>query len=420
MKIGVIGAGAAGLCAIKHALSFGCEVVAFEQSDEIGGTWAYTDEIGKDKYGNDIHSSMYKGLHTNLPKELMLFPDLPFPMQEKSFVSANDVNNYLKLYAETFKLRSHIKFHHHVLRVRPLPDTSTWEVTVVNFSERKYEKLTFDAVLVCNGHFSTPSVPQLEGKNIFRGKQMHSHDYKVPNVFANKRVLVIGGGPSGIDISQEIIQCAEKVFWSNHISPAKKVPGKNLVQKTDIEKFTEDGAVFMDGSTETFDEIIYCTGYKYIYPFLSADCGIISDDSYVRPLYKHCLNINNPTLALIGLPVYVCPFQMFDLQIRFCLTFMTRPNQLPSRQEMIEDTNREMNGRWVRGLAKNKAHSMGQGHQDKYYSDLAETANTTPIKPVMLQMYNENRRNQQFNFANYRKMKFTVLDDENFETRLLP
>lgn len=420
MRIGVIGAGAAGLCAIKHAISFSCEVVAFEQSDVIGGTWVYTDEIGKDKYGNDIHSSMYKGLHTNLPKELMLFPDLPFPPQEKSFVSANDVNNYLKLYADTFNLRGHIKFQHHVLRLRPVPDTSTWEVTVINYSERKYEKYVFDAVLVCNGHFSTPSNPQLEGRDVFKGQQMHSHDYKVPTVFANKRVLVIGGGPSGIDISQEISQYAEKVFWSNHISPAKQVPGENLVQKTDIEKLTADGADFMDGSSETFDEIIYCTGYKYTYPFLSADCGISCDHNYIRPLYKHCLSINHSTLALIGLPFYVCPFQMFDLQIKFCLTFMTRRNQLPSKQEMIEDTNREMNGRWVRGLAKNKAHSMGHGHQDKYYADLAEAAKITPIKPVMLKMYDENRRNQQLDFANYRRMQFTVLDDENFVTKLLP
>lgn len=420
MKIGVIGAGAAGLCAIKQALSFGCEVIAFEQSETIGGTWVYNDQIGKDRYGNNVHSSMYKGLQTNLPKELMMFPDLPFPAQEKSFIPASDVNSYLKLYADTFKLQGHIRFQHHVLRVRHLPDTEAWEVIVLNYSERKYDKLSFDAMLVCNGHFSTPSIPHFEGNNVFRGMQIHSHDYKIPHQFAGKRVLVIGGGPSGVDISQEVSKCARTVFWSNHLTPSKVITATNLLQKTDVKKLTEDGALFMDGSSEVFDGIIYCTGYKYTYPFLSADCGVLCDDNFISPLYKHCLSINSPTLGLIGLPVYVCPFQMFDLQIRFCLTFMTRQKELPPKEQMIEDTDREMNGRWIRKLTKRKAHSLGMGYQDKYYADLASTAGITPIKPVILRMYDENKRNQKSNFANYRHMKFTVIDDESFEAKLLP
>lgn len=53
MTIGTIGAGAAGLVAVKQALSFGCEVIAFEQSDKIGGTWVYTE--GKNAHSLDVH-----------------------------------------------------------------------------------------------------------------------------------------------------------------------------------------------------------------------------------------------------------------------------------------------------------------------------------------------------------------------------
>lgn len=60
MRIGVIGAGPAGLCAVKRSLEFGCEVIAFEQSEKIGGTWNLT-EIITDKNGLDVHSSMYEG-----------------------------------------------------------------------------------------------------------------------------------------------------------------------------------------------------------------------------------------------------------------------------------------------------------------------------------------------------------------------
>ena len=42
----------------------------------------YNDKVGKDENGMPIHSSMYKSLKTNLPKEVMAFPDFPFPSDE--------------------------------------------------------------------------------------------------------------------------------------------------------------------------------------------------------------------------------------------------------------------------------------------------------------------------------------------------
>lgn len=62
MRICVIGAGAAGLCAARHTLAAGHEVVVFEQTADVGGTWVYTDLVGKDEYGLPISTSMYRGL----------------------------------------------------------------------------------------------------------------------------------------------------------------------------------------------------------------------------------------------------------------------------------------------------------------------------------------------------------------------
>lgn len=62
MKIAVVGAGAAGLPAVKHAVEQGFSCVAYEQTDRIGGTWNYTDLIGYDENGLPIHTSMYKNL----------------------------------------------------------------------------------------------------------------------------------------------------------------------------------------------------------------------------------------------------------------------------------------------------------------------------------------------------------------------
>lgn len=62
LDVAVIGAGPGGLFSAKHALAHGHRVTVYEQSDEIGGVWVYTNETGKNKYGLDIHTAMYKGL----------------------------------------------------------------------------------------------------------------------------------------------------------------------------------------------------------------------------------------------------------------------------------------------------------------------------------------------------------------------
>lgn len=416
MKICIVGAGASGLCAIRHSVAFNIDVTAFEQNDKVGGTWIYTDDIGKDKYGNEIHSSMYESLHTNLPKEIMKFPDFPFPSQPKSYLPARDVNDYLNSYADHFGLHRFIKFSHHVLRIRPILN-GKWEVIVKNLlSTAGYETLLFDAIFVCNGHFTTPFYPNLKGFEIYSGKQSHSHEYRKAEKFTHKTVLVIGGGPSGVDISQDIVKCAKKVFWSHHLTSQKIFGIENFIQKPDVSQLTENGAEFVDGSIEEIDEIVYCTGYKFTFPFLSVDCGITTDENYVRPLYKHCININYPTMAFIGLHSQVCPFQLFDLQVRFFLTFLTSQKLFLSKDEMIKDTEFDMSERWKRGLSKKKAHSLGKIYQEKYFADLASTAQIDPIKPVILKIYNESHQHKSQDFHSYRQYNFIILDDENFIT----
>lgn len=62
LTVAVIGAGPSGLCSAKHSLDQGYNVTVYEQAEEIGGAWYYTDEIGYDKYGVKIQTAMYQGL----------------------------------------------------------------------------------------------------------------------------------------------------------------------------------------------------------------------------------------------------------------------------------------------------------------------------------------------------------------------
>lgn len=62
LNVAVIGAGISGLVSAKHSLDYGYNVTVYEQTEQIGGIWFYTNATGKDKYGVDIYAAMYQGL----------------------------------------------------------------------------------------------------------------------------------------------------------------------------------------------------------------------------------------------------------------------------------------------------------------------------------------------------------------------
>jgi cation diffusion facilitator CzcD-associated flavoprotein CzcO len=74
------------------------------------------------------------------------------------------------------------------------------------------ETEVFDAVVVCNGHYSEPRVPTFPGSDTWPGLQMHSHNYRQPvPAFTGKNVVVLGAMASGEDLSREISAVASKV-----------------------------------------------------------------------------------------------------------------------------------------------------------------------------------------------------------------
>lgn len=246
---------------------------------------------------------------------------------------------------------------------------------------------------------------------------MHSQDYRNPRGYENERVLVIGAGPSGIDIAVEVGKVASYVGWSNHLKAVGmdlqiSLPGA-VKQVPDVVQLTETGAWFSDGSFEEFSVIFYATGYSYNFPFLSVDSGLSSHDKFVYPLYKHCLNINHPSLAIISLTAFSLAVPLYDLQVRFCLTFMTKQKQLPTREEMLRDTDDEMNERW-KTMAKCKSHFIGLERNTSYCEDIAKTAGIVPLKPAVLKIFENNFAKFFENFNEFRNYHYKIIDDENF------
>lgn len=184
MRVAIIGAGVTGLVSCKYGKEAGLDVVVFEQSKTIGGTWVYTEDTKVNGTSVSVHSSMYKNLVTNSPVDVMGFQDFEFPKDgDKSYVSWKDVLNFLEEYVKYFKLRDQIKFQHIVTKVALL-DQGRWKVSVRDVKGNQEFTAVFDAVFVCNGHFSTPIHPaNIKGLGHFKGPMLHSHEYRDPAMF---------------------------------------------------------------------------------------------------------------------------------------------------------------------------------------------------------------------------------------------
>ncbi|XP_036917525.1 flavin-containing monooxygenase 5 isoform X2 [Sturnira hondurensis] len=109
------------------------------------------------------------------------------------------------------------RFQTTVCSVKKQPDFSTsgqWEV--VTESEGKKKVNVFDGVMVCTGHHTNAYLPleSFPGIETFKGQYFHSRDYKNPESFTGKRVIIIGIGNSGGDLAVEISHVAKQVFLS--------------------------------------------------------------------------------------------------------------------------------------------------------------------------------------------------------------
>ena len=171
-RVAVIGAGAAGLTALKALREEGLDPVAFEQSPEVGGVWSY-DESAPGGGG-----PAYRSLTTNTSARMMAFSDFPLPHDLPDFPARSDVLQYLNDYADYFDLRPCIRFNTPVEKIEPTDD-NRWALHLQSGSGLPQ---IFDAVVVASGFYREPRWPSLPGLDAFRGRVLHSSAIKDRNI----------------------------------------------------------------------------------------------------------------------------------------------------------------------------------------------------------------------------------------------
>ncbi|XP_069000056.1 uncharacterized protein [Embiotoca jacksoni] len=448
-RVAVVGAGAAGLCAARHILSrpgsFAPPVV-FELSDAVGGTWCYDERVGTSD-GQPVHSSVYRDLRTNLPKEVMMFPDFPFDAVLSSFLPHQEVQRYLTRYCQNHGVGPHVRFNTVVEKVKPVVVTTegeepktTWEVSSRCDLSGRQRTETFDSVFVCSGHYSDPHIPHIPGIQHFKGEVLHSHSYRRPEPFSGRSVVVLGAKASGLDISIELAKAGAQVtkLHSTHLMdedgqssdstssvqvtlshgrPRFTFPlPAGLQQSRSVEEVEDDGSIrFQDGSVVPADVLMFCTGYNFRYPFLDgAQLGLDIQDHVVSPLYRFLLPPAFPSLVFIGICKIICPFPNFNCQVQFALAVLDGSVPLPSRAQMEDEVRRELREKLERGVERRHLLLMEQD-QWEYCRALARTAGFPPLPPVVRSLYEEVWRQRRVHPQNYRSRNYRLVSDTRWE-----
>lgn len=197
-RICVIGAGPAGLAAVKTLGQAGLDVTCFDGSPHIGGHWVIDNPTGR--------SSAYRSLRTNTTKKMSRFSDFELPEEWPEFPGFDQIHEWLESYIDHFDFRGDIQLSSEVVNVEPL-DSGGWQVTLrgAGGAERAEQ---FDVVVAASGTYWDRKMPRWEGQ--FDGQVIHAQDYRSPDALdvAGKRVVVVGIGNTGCELACELSRSA--------------------------------------------------------------------------------------------------------------------------------------------------------------------------------------------------------------------
>jgi hypothetical protein len=387
-KICVVGAGCSGLASVKALADAGLPFDCFEIGSDIGGNWRYDNDNGR--------SAAYDSLHIDTSKRRMEFSDLPMPESYPDYPHHSQVLAYFEQYAERFGLTPAITFRSRVERVAR--EGSDYRVEVRDLEGGVLRAERYRAVVVCNGHHWQPKLPRFpgvfEGESLHSRAYRSSESLRDRNVLivgignsgadiacdaapvARRTLLASRRGAHVIPrhlfgrptdsfvtpLGSLLPLAMQRAFYgllvrlergrqesyglprpptrllsehptlSSNLLPL--IGEGSVVPKPNIERLEGDRVVFVDGSTEPVDVIVYATGYRVDFPFL--DSELFSSEENEVDLYGRVVDVDHPGLFFVGLiqPLGAI-MPLAELQARWVAGLLTGRLGLPERERML-------------------------------------------------------------------------------------
>ncbi len=175
----IIGAGPAGLATAGRLREANLPFEIVEKSNKVGNAW----------------HNHYDRLHLHTVKQWSHLPHLKFPTDYPTYVPRKKLTEYFDQYAEKFNIKPH--FNTEVLSIKKT-ETGEWQVETNNKS------YICKNTIITTGVNRIPFIPTFPGQENFKGKILHSIDYKNPQPFLNQSVLVIGMGNTGAEVAFDL------------------------------------------------------------------------------------------------------------------------------------------------------------------------------------------------------------------------
>lgn len=198
MRIAVIGAGIAGLTTGKTLLAAGHQVTVIDRTPDVGGVWSRT--------------RRYPGLTTQSPMRQYSFADFPPPADYPEWPSGAQVQEYLASYAEAFGLAPSLRLGTEVVHAALVAGDGTgWRLTLRDLATGATETCEADRLVVANGIFSDPNVPDFPGADEFAGaagRILAASDLHDADEARGRHVLVVGYGKSACDVTVALSKVA--------------------------------------------------------------------------------------------------------------------------------------------------------------------------------------------------------------------
>jgi hypothetical protein len=201
------------------------------------------------------------------------------------------------------------------------------------------DQLNARAVIAATGQFGAPQVPPLPSMDAYTGELLHVSSYRRPDTYEDRRVVVVGGGGSAIQVAVELAQVADVTLTTRsplktrkqrplgidlhhwlHCSGVDTLPlGRRAAASVGVlddgrytaalaagrpahremfTTFTADGVRWAHAEDECIDAIILATGYR---PHL----GLLPGQAFEAdgwPAHRHGVSTSLPGLGFVGLP----------------------------------------------------------------------------------------------------------------------
>jgi cation diffusion facilitator CzcD-associated flavoprotein CzcO len=342
-RYAVVGAGPGGLCAARWLQELGIPFDLLERQPDLGGIWDI-------RFPN---SPMYESAHFISSKTLSAFRDLPMPESYPDYPSHRQVLAYLHAYADKHGLRAHAQFGAAVREARP--EDGGWTLVMEKGESRRYAGL-----VLAVGQQWTPKMPgaaarfegeayhssayqsarQLDGRRVLvvgggnsgcdiavdagqaasraflslrRGYWfVPKHVFGVPADVFGARCPPL---PFGLDrrLDERLLRLLlgdlrrlglprpdHQLFETHPVLNSQllhSLAHGDVTVKPDVREFHGRRVVFVDGSEEELDVVIFATGYRRRFPVLPES---VHHEGDVSCLYLNLCHRAQPGLYVVG------------------------------------------------------------------------------------------------------------------------